>query len=257
MDKEAMKLLAEKHSDEVEVQLIYETMYSYNNRTVIRNASNIGHLDDSKVRTKSTVVRLLDTGSVEAAFEAGQGKTCILNFASYKHPGGGFIKGMYAQEEALCHCSNLYNVLVRCNEEYYTENQKDLNRGLYRHSAIYTPDIVFWLGQDKVGKFDVVTCAAPNWNAQMRCGKSEVAENNRVLHQRVGFVLGLMEKNNADTIVIGAWGCGVFKQDPNIVAQSMRYWLEHSDVASNIIIAIPDKDSDNYKAFERIFADIL
>ena len=59
--------------------------------------------------------------SVEAIMNYSQGKTAVLNFASYKEPGGGFMAGSQAQEESFCHESFLYNVL-RQFQYYYDWN---------------------------------------------------------------------------------------------------------------------------------------
>ena len=50
----------------------------------------------------------------------------ILNFASYKNPGGMFLRGSTAQEEALCHESTLYNVLIKFNDTYYKSNRENI-----------------------------------------------------------------------------------------------------------------------------------
>ena len=72
-----------------------------------------------------------------------EGKLAILNFASYRHPGGGFINGSLAQEEALCHASFLYNVL-REFPDYYEWNVNNYNKGLYMNRALYSPDVYFF-----------------------------------------------------------------------------------------------------------------
>lgn len=69
-------------------------------------------------------------------------KLCVLNFASFTNPGGGFIDGAMAQEEAICHNSTLYNILVE-KMEFYNENRLNENHGLYTDRAIYSPSVLF------------------------------------------------------------------------------------------------------------------
>lgn len=88
-------------------------------------------------------------------------KICILNFASYKNPGGGYLNGSMAQEESLCYASTLYNVLER-QKDYYAYNNKHLNYALYTNRALYGPQIYFPAFDFYC---DVITCAVPNLTA--------------------------------------------------------------------------------------------
>ena len=144
--------------------------------------------------------------SVSAAFKYGEGRTCILNFASFKEPGGMFLKGSIAQEEALCHESFLYNVLAK-KQTFYDKNKTMLNRGLYKNRALYSPDIIF-KHKGTARSFDVLTCAAPNFSVAGRYQKVSVQENNSVLRSRIEFVLSIIADMNAETFVFGAYGCG-------------------------------------------------
>lgn len=84
------------------------------------------------------------------------GRTTILNYASYKSPGGFFLEGSPAQEEALCHESNLYPILLAFDRQR-------LNKALYLNRALYSPSV-----NDKQKEADVITCAAPNFRTAHR-----------------------------------------------------------------------------------------
>ena len=168
------------------------------------------------------------------------GKIAVLNFASYKYPGGLFLAGSRAQEECLCMESTLYNTLVRFQDNYYNLNQKALNRALYKNRALYTPDIVFERGQEKMVA-DVLTCAAPNIGAARKYQAVPDEENSCVLRSRVEFMRSIFEENRVDTAILGAWGCGVFGQQPEEVASVMKDVFAQSSI-KQVVFAVLGND---------------
>lgn len=192
----------------------------------------------------------LDT--VSAIFYANEyipdhGRISALNFASYKEPGGRFLEGSSAQEESLCHASTLYPVLSSdAFKKYYDDNRMDLNYALYRDHAIYSPDIFFTVN-DKNGKLhtgfsDIITCAAPNWRVCRKYHQEKAFDNQQALDLRTAFISDICADNDINTVILGAWGCGVFGQSVNDVA---RYFIKNITAPSLkcIIFAVPDRKS--------------
>jgi uncharacterized protein (TIGR02452 family) len=176
------------------------------------------------------VVRTDTVSALMAHVDEG-GRTALLNFASYKHPGGGFMVGSRAQEESLCHESFLYNVLKEFDKTYYEQNRGDLNLGLYKDRALYTPDVLF-MKNNELKKCDVITCAAPNFS--VACKRVTRGQNNTVLRDRVRFILEIAKIYHVDTFIVGAWGCGVFKQDPRAVAKCFEEECQRVFINSKI-----------------------
>lgn len=204
--------------------------------------------------TVSATFKLLNTDSVSAIMmQDGSKRTGVLNFASFKEPGGKFLEGSSAQEESLCHKSFLYNVLKEFKDSYYDINKKCLNRALYLDKALYTPNIEF--EQDNNARFaDVITCATPNWTAANKYCHVTPLENYRVLSSRIKFVKDIACDNNLDVIILGAYGCGVFGQDPETVAKLIHQHFKSS--IPEVILAVPGKDK-NYQAFANYFKDFV
>lgn len=152
----------------------------------------------------------------------------ILNFASAKKPGGGYKTGARAQEEDLCRCSTLYKGLVG-QDEYYVPNRR-CGTALYTDHIIYTPHVSFFrddktyalLPLDQVAPLDVITAPAPNAGA----ARESPREVNETLRRRARYVLDVAARNKVQHLVLGAWGCGVFRNDPEIVADAFGAWLE-------------------------------
>lgn len=184
------------------------------------------------------------------------GKLCVLNFASFKNPGGGYINGAMAQEEALCGVSTLYPVLSAFEDKFYKFNRKNMNNGMYLNRALYSKDIFF---TSKVTA-DVLTCAAPNLSSALRYNNKEVLDgNNKVVKSRIRFVIDIALDNNVDTIILGAFGCGVFKQDAKEVAKAFQSVLVKDGKMlsfKKVIFAIPTfnaMSTSNYNDFVSVF----
>ena len=198
---------------------------------------------------QGTDVQMLKTDTVSALFQQPKDShVVLLNFASYRNPGGGFLNGSSAQEESLCHASFLYDVLSR-QTYYYAWNQKHTNRGLYQNRAILSPEIRFFHGKEE-RLADVLTCAAPNRSC-IRNNRFTEEENSEALHSRIEFISAILRHKGyaPDVILLGAFGCGVFAQDAETVASIFR--TSCYPASAKIVYAVPDER--NYRPSYRVF----
>jgi uncharacterized protein (TIGR02452 family) len=229
-----------------------------------------------------TKIYLVEGNSVDGIYFADKfidkfSEPILTNYANYTHPGGGFIRGAYAQEEFLCHHSLLYSVLEGFNSSWYSRHRKDPNGLLFRNEALVSSSIPFARNFDKIVKSiletessncdddiryaSVLTIAAPinlynDTAVKMR-------ENKKAFINRIEFMFKVAANHSYITansnFITGPFGCGAFEQNPNLCASVMRRLIdtEYKGVFENIIFAIPDRNSDNYKAFKEAFPDAI
>ena len=250
VNKEERAGLALAHTKEME-DLYKNEIEDCINETLVYNANS--KFIEKRLNGKQIII-VDEIDSVGAIFKYINANeiTAVLNFASYKNPGGMFIKGSKAQEECLCHESYLYNVLKGCMG-YYNINHKNKNKSLYTDRALYSPNVRFIRG-DKDVFCDVITCAAPNKTAAKKYCNISDEENSKVLKERIEFVLKIAQDNGVDNLILGAYGCGVFGQDPLEVAKIFKEFLSGKYKCFNkVIFAIPNKLEVNYRCFQRIF----
>lgn len=209
-------------------------------------------------RPVNTEIILDNTDTVSAIYKCNiDDIVAVLNFASYKNPGGKFLEGSMAQEEALCHESILYNVLSApiFQEEFYGPNHNKLNKAMYGDDLIYSRNVLFIDKEAGNTYADVITCAAPNAGvASDICHvKPEIIKAH--LKSRIQHVLYIALKNDVDILILGAYGCGVFRNNPYDVAQIFKDELDTTfkGAFEKIIFAIPNENSNNYKAFKEVF----
>ncbi|QDT42173.1 hypothetical protein Pan241w_22540 [Gimesia alba] len=169
-------------------------------------------------------------GSRALAAAEETGRIGVLNFASAKNPGGGFLGGSQAQEESLARSSALYGSLNLFHEEYY-ETHRKLRDAFYSDRMIYSPGCPVF--RDDAGSFlddsyqvDFLTSAAPNAGAIQKQRPLMVAEIPGIFQRRMDKVLALFAAKGCDTLVLGAWGCGVFRNCPQMVAASFAEFLK-------------------------------
>ena len=241
-----VKLMDDKFHKEIQYSIQNSYIYEAEKERLFQNTKYN--------KTKITVTK---EDSVSAIFTCGGKNIAVLNFASFKNPGGKFLDGGMAQEECLCHNSTLYNVLREFNDTFYKPNKKLLNRGLYSDRLIYSKDILFIGPENNIKKADVITCAAPNIKPGLKYKTITMNEVETVLFYRILLILNSACKNNIDTLILGAFGCGVFGNDPNMVACKFKSLLDVFDGCFNkVIFAIPC--NNNHSCYNHdVFKSIL
>ena len=177
---------------------------------------------------EKTRFSLWDCSTVRAVLDlTGQGaeKVGVLNFASAKNPGGGFLNGAMAQEESLAASGGLYRTLTP-HEGYYRRNRA-CGTMMYTGCAIYSPDVVFFRDEKfrllpRPVTASVLTLPAVNLGQVMQKGE-DLPAAWAAMRGRMARALELFGAMGDRTLVLGAYGCGVFRNDPRQVA---RWWRE-------------------------------
>jgi len=176
--------------------------------------------------------RRLSTYLASSSIEDNQKIIGVLNFASAKNPGGGFIRGAQAQEESLARSSTLYpSLMTSPGKAFYSLHKKDPKDGYYSHAMIYSPRVLFF--RDDTGgwkepiQVDILVSAAVNAGVARRklaeIGSTDESEIESTMKERMARVLYLFEKKGVKNLVLGSFGTGVFRNKVELVAS---IWLE-------------------------------
>lgn len=161
-----------------------------------------------------------------------------LNFANGIQPGGGFLSGARAQEEVLCRSSALYQTLI--DDPMYREHAKRPQPDS-TDWAIYCPDVPVFRLDDGMElphpwPLSFITCAAPYAPA---IGQPQAGD---LLQKRIHRMLTIAWAFGHTTLVLGAWGCGAFKNEPSRTAKDFRQALKNDfrGAFSDVVFAVAD-----------------
>jgi len=199
---------------------------------------------------------VINSDTISAALKyKNDGKTCILNMASYKKAGGGVAGGAMAQEESIFRCSTLNNTIT---QNFYP---------LQSDEALYTKDAkVFkdrYFNLIEPFEVDCITIAAISLNLygegyskhQFNKTYENTKEYDVEMRNKIKLMLSLASKNGVDNLILGAWGCGVFNNEPHTIANMFKDELENGYNFKNVVFAIINDNnsvSDNYSVFNSI-----
>lgn len=173
--------------------------------------------------TSTTSIQVSNRTTLEAAhsLSTAYSNSICLNFASAKNPGGGFLSGSQAQEESLARASGLYATL-QTQPEFYVYHRRQAS-SLYSDHIIFSPRVPVF--RDDHGRLldspwltSFITAPAVNAGAVRQNQPTQVVQIAAVMRRRARFVLGVAALHRCDALILGAWGCGVFQNDPAMIA---------------------------------------
>ena len=234
----------------------------------------VNHMQEVRVTRHKTFEAAMDLHR-----EFPEKKIAVLNFASATRPGGGVKNGSSAQEESLCRCSTLFPTLDR---RWLWQKYYDVNRAardvIHTDACIYSPGVIICktdesipqrMAEDKFVAVDVISCAAPNlrnepanWHnpetgKPVRMDASQLFE----IHlKRAQHIFHVAAANQVDILILGAFGCGAFANDPSVVARAYRQAIIPYRARFDVIefaIYCRDYETENYDAFNDRFQMML
>ncbi|GAA4585233.1 TIGR02452 family protein [Planotetraspora phitsanulokensis] len=205
-------------------------------------------------------IEVTNESTLEAARAmAGDGTdlACLV-FASAKNPGGGFLTGAQAQEESLARASALYACLTAVPQFYaYHRAQGDLR---YSDRVIYSPGVPVFRDDkgrmlDEPYRVAFLTAAAPNAGVIARNQPHLAGSIPAALWERTVRVLDVAEAHGHRRLVLGAWGCGVFGNDPRLIADTFARALATRNRFDYVRFAVLDRQpgTPTYTAFAHVF----
>jgi uncharacterized protein (TIGR02452 family) len=183
-----------------------------------------------------------------------------MNFANAHKAGGGFLLGANAQEEALCRCSTLYaSINSGVAKKMYRYNNTHISR-IESDYMLLSPEVAVFRGDDlslleEPYTVGVITLPAPNRHgAAALTSKKTISE---VILRRIEIMLRAAAKTGYRELVLGAWGCGAFGNDPNSVAEQFRKALMDERLGQcfrRVVFAVYGRpDGRNITAFRNVF----
>lgn len=203
-------------------------------------------------RTLTEVVNETTLAGARALVDAGH-RVVALNFASAKNPGGGFLSGSQAQEESLARATGLYRCLEGSPFYAFHRSQRDPR---YSDRAIYAPDVPVFRDDEDALLDAPWTCSFVTCPAVNRGAMKKPRGVGALMSTRIGFVLDVMAERQHEHLVLGAWGCGVFRNDPDDIATLFHEALSttHRGVFQHVRFSVLDRsDRGTYRAFARRF----
>ena len=191
-------------------------------------------------------------------------KIAVLNFANPVNPGGGVKNGFMGQEEELCRCSTLYKIISDnsvCGKYY--EHHKNCSSSISTDSLIYSEDIIILKSDEKEPvrmdskeyiSIDVITMAAPCCGKDMGTDAIDDETLYEIHIQRARHMLTVAAHKEVEVLILGAFGCGAFKNNPIVVAKAYsKVMKEFSNCFKYIEFAIysgSEEKNSNYEIFK-------
>ena len=232
------------------------------------------HLSETPQSDTPTVVEVQNIDCLYAGAQLKeQGyNPAVLNMASRRNPGGGVVTGAGAQEETLFRRTNLFRSLYQFAPyaERYGIKQSHYQYPLDRNfGGVYTPDAIYFRDSEQKGyalldnpvSLSFISVAGMN-RPDLTADGIIAAHHVEPIKNKIRTIFRIGLAHGHDSLVLGALGCGAFRNPPRHVARlfhEVMDELEFKNKYRRIVFAILDdhnaRQSHNPEGNFKPFAD--
>lgn len=239
--------------DAVEVKTLQSTALA---STRLYKTPELEQLIDEAPTTNSfsTTYEVTNETTLNAArrlYDANIGEVLALNFASARNPGGGVLTGASAQEESIARASGLYPCLLEASEYY--EHNRALPSGFYSDYLIYSPRVPVIKDEkgallDQPVPISIITSPAVNAGVVKLRMPKRIPEIESAMRRRIAMVLAVAAQHQHTNLVLGAWGCGVFQNDPKQIARLFKEILteDFTGQFERVVFAVYTRNEERF-----------
>lgn len=236
-----------------------------NDSGMIRNTAFYDHeipLIATANSGKQAIVEVKDIDCLYAGVELKEQEynPAVLNMASRRNPGGGVVTGAGAQEETLFRRTNLFRSLYQFApyaEQYgvrHSHHQYPLDRDF---GGIYTPDAIYFRESEQKGYALLERPICLSFITVAGMNRPDLTADGMIADHHVGpiknkirtiFRIGLVHGH--DSLVLGALGCGAFRNPPRRVARLFHEVMDEPEFKNRyrlIVFAILDDRNAHQK----------
>ena len=202
----------------------------------------------------------------------------VLNMANRHMPGGGVLGGAGAQEEYLFRCSNYFCSLYQFNDiglSFDVPRRKESYPLDKNHGGVYSPFVTVFRGPESLGYPKLenpyqINCVAVSAISNPPLEKDETShywiEKSFIepTKRKIRTIFRIALLHQHKNLVLGAFGCGAFKNPPNHMARLFREVLQEDEFDhcfEQLVFAILDNHNThtwfnpegNLKPFMQVF----
>jgi len=175
-----------------------------------------------------------------------------LNFASGDVPGGPGYKSNFSntQEDEIMRCSMLYPCLLNSILDNFYSLYGGPSEPYYTDKVIYSPNVPV-IRNSKFEFIEPIKCTFLTAAAD-NVARYDVESKMPV---KIFNVLQAAAYSGAETLILGAWGCGEYMNNPKNISECFKNLLygTFQNVFKKVIFAIINKDDNNFNVFNNCF----
>ena len=214
-------------------------------------------------RAESARIVLRNQDTLEAAFDLHQHRkpdekpVLVLNFANPHRPGGGIRSKPGTQEEHLCVKTTVLCSLETEEARSFYQTNLDCGTQAQTDTILISPNTMVIRNPDLSLREDpfpiaVMTVSAP---IASRMEPEELPMLENILHNRIHGMIRTAIEEGYSRVVLGAWGCGSFGNDPALVAKLFYDALQA--YTGDVVMAVFDNSENPYRyfCFEKYFGE--